>query len=300
MAVDLKRLQAVFLAAVEAADPVQQAAILDRECASDPELRQRVEAMLSAHREPAHIIDPPAATPFQAAPSPEEGTLVFDTLTGREGPAPATPQQDPATIQDGAKEDEGPLVLDFLQPSTMPGSLGRLGHYEVLEVLGQGGFGIVVRVFDEKLHRVVAIKVLSPQIASTSPARKRFLREARAAGRVRHENVVQIHAVEEQPLPYLVMEYIPGQNLQQRLDQAGPLDLPDVLRIGGQIARGLAAAHEQGLIHRDIKPANILLENGVQRVKITDFGLAGAAAEAGLADQGVIAGTPLFMSPEQA
>ena len=171
----------------------------------------------------------------------------------------------------------------------------------MLEVLGRGGFGIVVRAFDETLHRMVAIKVLSPQLASTSPARKRFLREARASARIRHENVVQIYAVEEQPLPYLVMEYIPGQTLQQRLDQTGPLEVPDVLRIGGQIARGLAAAHEQGLIHRDIKPGNILLESGIeQKVKITDFGLARAADDASLSQSGVIAGTPLYMAPEQA
>src|SRR5262249_18004291 len=155
--------------------------------------------------------------------------------------------------------------------------------------------------FDDTLQRVVAIKVLSPQLATTSPARKRFLREARAAGRVRHENVVQIYAVEEQPLPYLVMEYIPGQSLQQRLDQTGPLDVPDVLHLGGQIARGLAAAHEQGLIHRDIKPGNILLEGSVgQKAKITDFGLARAADDASLSQSGLIAGTPLYMAPEQA
>src|SRR5262249_55984366 len=157
--------------------------------------------------------------------------------------------------------DHAQLGLDFLLPSTKPESRGRLGHYEVMEVLGRGGFGIVVRAFDEVLQRVVAIKVLSPQLASTSPARKRFLREARSARRIRHENVVQIYAVEEQPLPYLVMEYIPGRTLQQKVDQTGPLEVMDVLSIGKQIARGLAAAHEQGLIHRDIKPGNILLEN---------------------------------------
>ena len=210
-------------------------------------------------------------------------------------------RQDPVTEHEEPNEDEEPPPLEFLEPSSKPGSFGRLGHHEVLEVLGRGGFGIVVRAFDETLHRMVAIKVLSPQLASTSPARKRFLREARASARVRHGNVVQIYAVEERPLPYLVMEYIPGQTLQQRLDQTGPLEVTDVLRIGGQIARGLAAAHEQGLIHRDIKPGNILLESGIeQNVKITDFGLARAADDASLSQSGVIAGTPLYMAPEQA
>ena len=129
-------------------------------------------------------------------------------------------------------------------------------------MLGQGGFGIVFRAFDEMLQRVVAVKVLAPQLAATSPARKRFLREARSSAQVRHENVVQVYEVGEQPLPYLVMEFIPGETLQQRLDRVGPLDVPEVLRIGRQIAEGLAAAHATDLIHRDIKPGNILLEGG--------------------------------------
>jgi len=101
-------------------------------------------------------------------------------------------------------------------------------------------------------------------------------------------------------LPYLVMEFIPGETLQQRLDRVGPLDVPEVLRIGRQIAEGLAAAHASDLIHRDIKPGNILLEGGAQKVKITDFGLARAADDASISQSGIIAGTPMFMSPEQA
>ena len=111
---------------------------------------------------------------------------------------------------------------------------------------------------------------------------------------------MQIYAVEEQPLPFLVMEFIPGETLQQRLDQMGPLDVADILRIGGQIAEGLAAAHATGLIHRDIKPGNVLLESGQSRVKITDFGLARAADDASLTQSGVLAGTPMYMAPEQA
>src|SRR5262249_38292333 len=133
-------------------------------------------------------------------------------------------------------------------------------------------------------------------------ARKRFVREAQAAAAVRDDHVVAIHAVEgDGPVPYLVMEYVSGTTLEERVKRAGALELKEVLRIGMQVAKGLAAAHAQGLVHRDVKPGNILLENGVERVKIADFGLARAADEAGRpAGAACWAGTPLFMSPEQA
>ena len=168
-------------------------------------------------------------------------------------------------------------------------------------MIGKGGFGVVLRTFDEVLQRVVAVKVMSPKLATTSPPRKRFLREARNAGGVHHDNVVQIYAVEEKPIPYLVMEYIHGETLQQRLDRAGPLELAEILRIGQHTANGLAAAHARQLIHRDVKPANILLESDVeQRVKVTDFGLARTVDDGSLTQSGTIAGTPMYMAPEQA
>jgi eukaryotic-like serine/threonine-protein kinase len=191
--------------------------------------------------------------------------------------------------------------LDFLGPPSAAGSLGRLGPYDVTEVLGRGGFGIVLKAFDPALGRAVAMKVLSPQLASSAAARSRFGREARAAAAVVHEHVIAIHAVDSaNGLPYLVMPYIAGRSLQQRVDREGPLDAKEVLRIGLQTAQGLAAAHEQGLVHRDVKPANILLENGVERVKLSDFGLARAVDDASLTQSGTVAGTPQYMSPEQA
>src|SRR5262245_8565763 len=192
-------------------------------------------------------------------------------------------------------------VLALLGPAQRPGSLGRLAHYEVLDVLGRGGMGVVFRAFDDKLHRVVAIKVLAAYLASNGAARQRFVREARAAAAVTHENVIAIHAVEDAwPVPYLVMQCINGRTLQEKLDRSGPLELKEILRIGLQIAAGLAAAHSQGLIHRDIKPANILLDNCIERVKITDFGLARTVDDASLSQSGMVVGTPLYMSPEQA
>ena len=178
-----------------------------------------------------------------------------------------------------ALDDDNPLA--FLDKPEKPGQLGRIDEYDVLEVIGRGAMGIVLKAFDRKLQRIVALKVMAPRLATSASARKRFVREARAAAAIRNEHVIDIHAVEEDHKPpYFVMEYISGMSLQERLDRTGPLELKEILRIGMQTARGLAAAHALGLIHRDIKPANILLENGVERVKLSDFGLARAVDDA--------------------
>ena len=167
--------------------------------------------------------------------------------------------------------------------------------------LGRGGMGVVFKGFDEALNRYVAIKVLAPQWAPDASARRRFSREARAAAAISHPHVITIHAVGEwKARPFLVMEYVTGISLQQRLDDGARLELREILRIGMQIALGLADAHAQGLIHRDIKPANIMLENDLARVKITDFGLARAVDDTFLTQLGTLAGTPRYMAPEQA
>ncbi len=203
-----------------------------------------------------------------------------------------------------APEERSEISLDFLKPTDDPHRLGRFAGYEIAGVVGQGGMGIVMKGFDRALNRYVAIKVLLPHYACSSAARKRFAREAKAAAAVVHENVIEIYGVsvdeDRETLPYLVMPYIRGESLQKRLDCCGTLTVAETLRISIQIATGLAAAHEQGLVHRDIKPANILLLDNVERVKITDFGLARAADDASLTRTGVIAGTPQYMSPEQA
>lgn len=192
-------------------------------------------------------------------------------------------------------------TLELLGPTDDPGMLGRIGVYEISGVIGSGGMGVVLKGVDRSLDRTVAIKVLSPHLASTAAARKRFEREAKAAAAVLHPNVIAIHAVSvDSPLPYLVMPYVRGATLQKRIDSEGSLPLVDVLRIGLQIAEGLAAAHDQGLVHRDIKPSNILLEDGIERVTITDFGLARTVDDASITRTNIIAGTPQFMSPEQA
>lgn len=192
-------------------------------------------------------------------------------------------------------------VLDALLPTDDPAMLGRLGGYEISGAIGAGGIGVVLKGQDRALDRIVAIKVMAPHLATSGAARQRFSREARAAAAVIHPNVIAIHSVcTDAALPYLVMPYVGGASLQKRIDSEGPLPVPEILRIGIQIAAGLSAAHHQGLVHRDIKPANILLDQGVERLVITDFGLARAVDDASMTRTGVIAGTPQFMSPEQA
>src|SRR6516165_4361802 len=203
-----------------------------------------------------------AAEPDQAVPVVSaEVTTASDPSTKPEDSS--TLQVPPSEPPAGQAKQPVPVrhkSLSFLQPGTQPGSLGRLGHFEVLELLGKGGFGIVLKAFDDKLQRLVAIKVLGPQLTGSANARSRFVREARAAAAVNCKYVVSTYEVYEQPLPYLVMEYVAGKSLQDRLDRLEPFATRDILRIGAEIAQGLAAAHQQGLIHRDVKPANILLE----------------------------------------
>jgi serine/threonine protein kinase/lipoprotein NlpI len=204
--------------------------------------------------------------------------------------------------------EEGPttpgatvIAFDDRAASELGGNGGRLGPYRLLERIGQGGMGVVLEALDQRLNRLVAIKMLAPGLADGALARQRFIREARAAAAVCHDHVVTIHAVDEfEGQPFIVMQLVAGQSLQQKLDRSGPLQFKEVVRIGMEIASGLAAAHAQGLVHRDIKPANILLENGIERVKITDFGLARAVDDASLTDSGTLLGTPNYMSPEQA
>ena len=193
------------------------------------------------------------------------------------------------------------LAKQLLGPPSHPEMLGRLGRYEIERLIGSGGMGIVFKGFDTELNRPVAIKVLAPHLASSGAARQRFAREAKAAAAVVHEHVVAIHNVETGgDAPFLVMQYVAGESLQARIDRQGPLELCEVLRIAHQTAAGLAAAHAQGLVHRDVKPSNILLEQGLERALLTDFGLARASDDASLTYTGHALGTPHYMSPEQA
>ncbi|MGH7135091.1 MAG: protein kinase domain-containing protein, partial [Pirellulales bacterium] len=195
------------------------------------------------------------------------------------------------------------LALDFLAPASDAAYLGRLGQFDIMRIIGRGGMGVVLEAFDSRLHRHVAIKVLDPEVAGDDIARQRFCREARAAASITHENVVAVHQVEkagEGGLPYIVMQLVSGESLEERLGRQSPLPVREIVRIGMQAAHGLEAAHAQGLIHRDVKPGNILLEPPHDRVKLTDFGLARITHDVKLTQTGFVSGTPLYMSPEQA
>ena len=203
--------------------------------------------------------------------------------------------------QDMLSESQFEQIVEYLGPTDRPDMIGRVGTYEVCGFIGHGSTGVVVKAFEPRLNRYVAIKVLSPSLANNGPARQRFERESRAVAAVCQEHVVPIFAVDEfRGLPYIVMQFVGGGSLQQRIDNCGPLSAVEVVRIGRQVASGLAAAHAQGIVHRDVKPANVMLETGVDRALVTDFGMARVTDEASMTRSGVISGTPQFMSPEQA
>jgi hypothetical protein len=180
--------RSIFLNALDMEPPAARAAYLDEACAGRPELRRRIERLLRAHQMGGAFLDVPA---------PEQ------LLSGDQ-------------------------VLAFLAPPGEPGALGRLDHYDVLEVVGRGATGVVLKARDSKLQRVVALKVLAPRLARGGPARERFVREAQATAAVRDDHVIAVHAVSDDgPLPYLVMEYIAGVTQEERIappsaEKAGP------------------------------------------------------------------------------
>jgi len=203
-----------------------------------------------------------------------------------------------ASLPPGGKDWE---MCQILGPPQTPDELGRLGPYRVLAVLGAGGMGVVFRAEDTQLTRLVALKVMLPNIAGAEIGRQRFLREARAAAGIKHDHIVSVYQVgEDRGVPFMAMELLEGEPLEKRLKREGKLPVAEVLRFGREIALGLAAAHNGGLIHRDIKPANLWLEAETGRIKVLDFGLARVAKErAALTQLGAIVGTPEYMAPEQ-
>src|SRR6202453_1165076 len=180
----------------------------------------------------------------------------------------------------------------------------KLARYSIVEPLGAGGMGVVYRARDEKLERVVAIKLLSPGVFTGDEARRRFHKEALALAKLSHAHIAAVYDVGEQDgIDYIVMECVPGESLAAKI-KSGPLTVKDATSILLQIAEALEDAHEQGVIHRDLKPANVMI-TPKGRVKVLDFGLAKLLEAAkdstvALTETRGLLGTPLYMSPEQA
>ena len=176
----------------------------------------------------------------------------------------------------------------------------RLGPYEIVSELGQGGMGVVYTAHDPRLDRHVAIKLLPPDLTRDQTAKQRFLQEAKAASALDHPNICTIHEINETDdgRLYLVMAHYEGETLKERIAR-GPLKLDDAIDIATQVGQGLSKAHAAGIVHRDIKPANLMV-TADGTVKILDFGLAKLAGTEGVTQTGTTVGTVAYMSPEQA
>jgi len=225
------------------------------------------------------------------------GEKVPDELTRQLLALAAQPSAEPSCVS-------AARLTSLLAPPQADDEIGRLAHYRVLSVLGEGGMGVVFLAEDTLLGRKVALKTMKPEIAAEPRHRQRFLREARAAAKVEHDPIAPIYGVgEDRGVPWLAMPFLKGQSLDELLQHVKVMQPAQALRLGVQVAKGLAAAHAAGLIHRDIKPGNIWVEpdNG-GRARLLDFGLARDDREGGehLTVTGAVIGTPAFMAPEQA
>lgn len=252
----------------QAADlpPGDRAAFLDAACKGDCALRDEVESLLACDQRTStrnHLLDNPLLR--RTAASVTESATAF-------GP--------PATA----------------------GEIGTLGPYRVIKLLGRGGMGAVYAAIDTRLDRRLALKVMHPEFAADPAARERFLREARAAAQVNHDNVVTVYEADERDgVPYIAMQPLEGCTLEEQMRKTGAPPLPEILRIAREAAEGLAAAHEIGLVHRDVKPSNLWLQAPTGRVKVLDFGLARPLdTRIAVTQTGAVIGTPAYMSPEQA
>ncbi|HUA96755.1 MAG TPA: serine/threonine-protein kinase, partial [Terracidiphilus sp.] len=245
-------------------DRGQRAAFLDNACRDQPGLRRQVEALLEENDRLTGFLRPPGWQPGDSNES-------------------ASATNPPADVQVNV------------------GS--RLGRYLLLEPLGAGGMGIVYRARDEKLERIVAVKILNRGLLTSEAVRAHFRREALALARLNHPGIAALYDVGEQDgTDYIVMECVQGESLHAKL-KSGPLAIADALRILVQIAEVLEEAHAQGVIHRDLKPANVMITAKGQ-AKVLDFGVAklftASEATQSMVDTGTVIGTPLYMSPEQA
>ena len=240
--------------------PAHRAAFLDAACASDPELRREVESLLAAH--------------------------------------------DSSGALDALAADVAPLAARLRSPDTAPGVDGRVGRYRLGERVAGGGMGVIYRAVDERLGRTVALKFLQGRLHADDSAAERFRREARTVAALEHPNICTVHEIGEtdEGQLFIAMPLYDGETLQGRIARAGDagLAVDEAVAIAAQVARGLAKAHQAGVVHRDVKPSNVFVtDDGV--VKLLDFGIAKLmdATVTGTGG-GAMLGTVAYMSPEQA
>jgi serine/threonine protein kinase len=236
--------------------------------------------------------DPAQEVPM---PDPNDPALTVQRPPSPNSSAPGRPDETSGAANRG---DSSGVAFG---PSAEAGEVGTLGPYRVLKELGKGGMGAVYLAIDTRLDRKLALKVMLPEFAANREAKERFLREARAAAKITHDNVVTVYEADERDgVPYITMQFLQGYPLDEFLTKKGTPSVRHVIRIARETALGLAAAHKHGLVHRDIKPANLWLEAPNGRVKVLDFGLAKPiGTDTELTRTGAIVGTPAFMSPEQ-
>lgn len=244
-----------------------------------------------------------ATPPSQDDPGPGGGPEFTDVMLREAFLAGNDPEV--TLFLDGLKElrrETAPIVPGSwraeVEPPRTPEEIGRIDGHVLLELLAEGAMAVVFRAREIALDRVVALKMLSPELAGIPEARGRFLLEAKAAAGLVHENVLPIHRVGEAPLPYFTMRLVDGGNLQERLERGELMSDEAWMALARQAAGALGAAHAAGIIHRDVKPANLLFDEG-GRLWMADFGIA-ASLHDPLPAADFVLGTPRYMSPEQA
>lgn len=265
--IDKERLLA---AAIEIPAGPERTAFVERSTENQPELRVEIFRLLEIHDDAGSFLELSAwdrDSTLRSLEPPAEPVLGLEHLLG------------------------------MLEQDASGESLGRLGPFKVVEVLGEGGSAFVFRAIDSRLNREVAIKLLKPGLMLTPRHQKKFFEEAQTLASLRADHVINIYEVGEyQNFPFFVMEYLPEGSLQTRLSKNGPLPQDVSLKIAEQVLEGLKAAHAKGILHRDIKPSNVLIERFPDRVKLSDFGLARSVL---MEEEDRAIGTPQFSSPEQ-
>lgn len=272
----------LFYELIAIIDERQRAARLAQIGSVNPQLAESLSQLL-AHYQPEEKFLSRSALEQVAELS--DADVLFDGLKHFQEPR-LNPPQEPAH--------------DFLDRTKTTDTIGWFGGYEILRLISSGGSAKVYQGIDPQIDKTVAIKVLHTDQANNRVAINRLQKEARAMGRIKHENVVEVYRISMEPVPFIAMEFVEGESLDQLIDRRGMLELNEFLIIARQILKGIQAAHDLGWVHRDLKPANILLTHSAPTiVKITDFGLVRREKDSRLTRSGSVVGTPRYMSPEQ-